>query len=188
VRIALLGPVWFPVPPPRCGGIESVVALLGETLSAAGHDVIVFASGDSETSPRVSWIYARRPSERIGEPLPELHHALACFERAHEFDVISDHSAPFAAALGGLLTTPVLHIIHGPLDGKLGDRYEHICPLTHADASAARYATSPMARGARAATLWVSKRREETWLREPSSGLSWAMRSSFTAIPLAIEK
>jgi glycosyltransferase involved in cell wall biosynthesis len=133
LRIALLGPVWFPVPPPRYGGIESVVALLGETLRAAGHDVTVFASGDSETSARVSWIYARAPSERLGEPLPELCHALACFERADEFDVISDHSGPFAAALGGVLTTPVLHTIHGPLDGELGDLYKHIartCPNT----------------------------------------------------------
>jgi glycosyltransferase involved in cell wall biosynthesis len=133
LRIALLCPVWFPVPPPRYGGIESVVALLGETLSTAGHDVTVFASGDSETSARVSWIYARAPSERIGEPLPELRHVLACFERADEFDVISDHSGPFAAALGGLVTTPVLHTIHGPLDGELGDLYERIaraCPST----------------------------------------------------------
>jgi hypothetical protein len=93
LRVALLCPVWFPVPPPRYGGIEAVVSLLAEALSGAGHEVTVFASGDSQTRATVSWTYAQAPSERIGEPLPELRHVLACYERASEFDVISDHTA-----------------------------------------------------------------------------------------------
>ena len=126
LRIAVLCPVWFPVPPPRYGGIEGVVALLAEGLGDAGHDVTVFASGDSETDARLSWIYRRAPSERIGEPLPELRHVLACYERSEEFDVISDHTGPLAAALGQLSAAPVLHTVHGPLDGELGDAYEQI--------------------------------------------------------------
>jgi glycosyltransferase involved in cell wall biosynthesis len=108
LRIAVLCPLWFPVPPPLYGGIEAVVALLAEGLDAAGHEVTVFAAGDSGTDARLSWVYGKAPSERIGEPLPELRHVLACFERAEEFDVISDHTGPLAAALGQLVTTPVL--------------------------------------------------------------------------------
>lgn len=130
LRIALLCPVWFPVPPPLYGGIEGVVALLAEGLSHAGHDVTVFAAGDSRTDATLSWVYQQAPSERIGEPLPELLHVLACYERAGEFDVISDHTGPFAAALGQLSVAPVLHTVHGPLDGELGDAYEQIARIS----------------------------------------------------------
>jgi len=130
LRIALLCPVWFPVPPPLYGGIESVVSLLAEGLGDAGHDVTVFAAGDSRTDARLTWVYEQAPSERIGEPLPELRHVLACYERAGEFDVISDHTGPLAAALGGLSVAPVLHTVHGPLDGELGDAYEQIARIS----------------------------------------------------------
>jgi len=130
LRIGLLSPVWFPVPPPLYGGIESVVALLAEGLTDAGHDVTVCASGDSRVDTDVSWIYQQAPSERIGEPLPELRQVLACYERADEFDVISDHTGPFAAALAPLARIPVLHTVHGPLDGELGDAYEQIARMT----------------------------------------------------------
>ena len=130
LRIALLSPVWFPVPPPRYGGIEAVVALLAEALSDAGHEVTVFASGDSQARATISWIYAEAPSERIAELLPELRHVLACYEHASEFDVISDHTGPFAAALGELSAVPVLHTVHGPLDGELGEVYEQIARVS----------------------------------------------------------
>lgn len=126
LRIALLSPVWFPVPPPLYGGIESVVALLAEGLSNAGHEVTVFASGDSEPRATLSWLYVQAPSERIGEPIPELRHVLACYERADEFDAIGDHTGPLAAALAPLSSAPVVHTVHGPLDGELGDVYEQI--------------------------------------------------------------
>jgi glycosyltransferase involved in cell wall biosynthesis len=118
------------VPPPLYGGIESVVSLLAEGLDEAGHDVTVFAAGDSLTDARLTWVYERAPSERIGQPLPELRHVLACYERAGEFDVISDHTGPLATALGGLSLAPVLHTVHGPLDGELGDAYEQIARIS----------------------------------------------------------
>jgi glycosyltransferase involved in cell wall biosynthesis len=130
LRIALLAPVWFPVPPPRYGGIESVVGLLAEALGDAGHDVTVFASGDSTTDSRLSWVYREAPSERLGEALPELRHVLSCYERSDEFDVISDHTGPFAAAMAGLVATPVVNTVHAPLDGELGDIYARIARLS----------------------------------------------------------
>jgi glycosyltransferase involved in cell wall biosynthesis len=118
------------VPPPLYGGIESVVALLAEGLEDAGHKVAVFASGDSEVAAEVSWVYHRALSEQIGEPLPELRHVLACYERADEFDVISDHTGPVAAALAALVRVPVLHTVHGPMDGELGEAYEQIARIS----------------------------------------------------------
>ena len=126
LRIAVISPVWFPVPPTGYGGIEWIVWLLADGLVDAGHDVTLFASGDSRTSARLSSVYEQAPSERIGQALPELHHCLACFKRADEFDVINDHSGLPAAAIGGLLETPVLHTVHGPLDGEGGRIYGQI--------------------------------------------------------------
>jgi glycosyltransferase involved in cell wall biosynthesis len=130
LRIALLAPVWFPVPPPRYGGIEAVIDVLAGALVDAGHDVTVFASGDSTTGVRLSSLFPRAVSERFGDPLPELRHVLACYERADEFDVISDHTGPFAVAAGGLVSTPVLHTVHLPVDGELGDVYERMARLS----------------------------------------------------------
>jgi glycosyltransferase involved in cell wall biosynthesis len=126
LRIGLIGPVWFPVPPPRYGGTETIVSLLADGLVAAGHDVTLFASGNSRTRAKLSFVYERAPSERIGQALPEVHHCLACYERADEFDVINDHSGLPAAVIGALLATPVLHTVHGPMDGEGGEIYEQI--------------------------------------------------------------
>jgi glycosyltransferase involved in cell wall biosynthesis len=126
LRIGLIAPVWFPVPPPRYGGTETIVSVLADGLSDAGHDVTLFASGDSLTTARLSSVYADAPSQRIGQTLPELRHCLPCFEHAAQFDVINDHSGLLAATIGGLLTTPVIHTVHGPLDGEAGEIYEHI--------------------------------------------------------------
>jgi glycosyltransferase involved in cell wall biosynthesis len=116
LEIAILAPTWFAVPPTGYGGIELVVSLLADGLVDAGHEVTLFASGDSLTKANLSYIFEQAPSELIGRTLPEIRHALACYERADEFDVINDHSGIPAAALGGLVQTPVLHTIHGPLD------------------------------------------------------------------------
>jgi glycosyltransferase involved in cell wall biosynthesis len=123
VKIAVLGPVWFPVPPVGYGGIEWIVSLLAEGLVRAGHDVTLFASGDSATAAELSAVFPEAPSELIGTTGPELRHALACYERAAEFDIVNDHSGPLAAALGAAVATPVVHTVHGPLTGADGDLY-----------------------------------------------------------------
>jgi glycosyltransferase involved in cell wall biosynthesis len=130
LRVAVVSPVWFPVPPTGYGGIEWVVSLLADGLADARHDVTLFASGDSSTKAKLAYVYDRAPSELIGRSLPELHHALACFERQDEFDVINDHSGLPAAALGGALERPVVHTVHGPLDAEGGVIYEQIARVS----------------------------------------------------------
>jgi glycosyltransferase involved in cell wall biosynthesis len=130
LRIAILSPVWFPVPPTGYGGIEWVVALLADGLVEAGHDVTLFASGDSRTKAKLEAVFLEAPSERIGQTLPEFRHALACFQRASDFDVVNDHSGAPAAALGGTVATPVLHTVHGPLDGEGGPIYEQVARVS----------------------------------------------------------
>src|SRR5512133_1294050 len=126
LRIAILSPPWFPVPPTGYGGIEWIVSLLADGLTDQGHEVTIFASGDSRSKATLAWVYEHAPSELIGRTLPEMRHTLAALERAGEFDVINDHTGPLGAVLGGLVKTPVVHTVHGPLDGEPGHVYELI--------------------------------------------------------------
>jgi glycosyltransferase involved in cell wall biosynthesis len=126
VRIAIIAPAWFAVPPTRYGGIEWVVAILADGLVDQGHDVTLFAAGDSQTKAHLVTSYDEPPSMRIGLSLPDLHHALTCYSQAGEFDIINDHSGPLGAALGGAVTVPVCHTVHGPLTGEPGDVYSLI--------------------------------------------------------------
>jgi len=126
VKIAVISPVWFPVPPTGYGGIEWVVWLLANGLVEAGHDVTLFASGDSHSDARLEYVYPEAPSELIGTTEADLRHALHCVSRQDEFDLVNDHSGMLAAAIAGGLRTPMAHTVHGPLDGKPGVMYEQI--------------------------------------------------------------
>ena len=123
----MLSPVWFPVPPTGYGGIESIVDLLTEGLVADGHDVTLFASGDSKTSAKLVSVFERAPSERIGQTFWELDHALACVRRIRTFDVIHDHTGLLGLSLLGLAAAPLVHTVHGPVDGDPGRLYRAAC-------------------------------------------------------------
>jgi glycosyltransferase involved in cell wall biosynthesis len=129
VRIAILSPVWFRVPPTGYGGIESVVSLLADGLADAGHDVTLFASGDSHTRAKLAGVFPEAPSDRIGYSWIDLRHAVSCYERADEFDVVNDHSGPLGAMLGGLASIPVVHTVHGPLDELSEGNYRALAAL-----------------------------------------------------------
>jgi glycosyltransferase involved in cell wall biosynthesis len=131
MRIAVLAPVWFAVPPTGYGGIEWIVSLLADGLVDAGHEVTLFASGDSHTKAKLSSVFREAPSRQIGRTYWELQHALSCYARADEFDVINDHTGMLGASLGATVLTPVVHTVHGPLDGEPGEIYEviaHVAP------------------------------------------------------------
>ena len=126
MKIAVLAPAWFAVPPTGYGGIEWIVALLADGLAEAGHDVTLFASGDSRTKAKLSYVFPEAPSRQIGRTFWELKHALGCYARADEFEIINDHTGMMGAVLGGTVSTPVVHTVHGPLDGEPGEIYELI--------------------------------------------------------------
>jgi len=122
----VLAPVWLRVPPAGYGGIEWVVWLLANGLVEAGHDVTLFATGDSSTQARLSFVYKEPPTGEMGQAAPELRHVLGCYMRAGEFDVISDHSGMVGAAVAGTLATPLTHTIHCALEGAAAAIYDDI--------------------------------------------------------------
>ena len=130
LRIGLIAPPWFSVPPAAYGGIELVVAILADGLVAAGHDVTLFASGGSETSARLVSVYERPPSERIGQTLTELRHvAAAVHGAAGRLDVLHDHSGFAGAALVGQAGVPACHTVHGPLTQETRALYRTLAAL-----------------------------------------------------------
>jgi glycosyltransferase involved in cell wall biosynthesis len=129
LRVAILAPAWFPVPPTGYGGIEWIVSLLADGLADGGHQATLFAAGDSRTRAELVSVWERAPSEWIGHTYWELRHALEAFTRSADFDVIHDHTGMLGLALGGLVETPVVHTVHGPLVGEPGRMYEQICSI-----------------------------------------------------------
>jgi glycosyltransferase involved in cell wall biosynthesis len=123
VRIGVVAPVWIPVPPPGYGGVEQVVSLLVEELVARGHDVTLFASGDSRTKANLRSVYDVAPTERIWEVEPDAVHvgaaytyAAACYRDGEGFDLIHDHTTYLGVAFASCLPTPVVHTVHMVLD------------------------------------------------------------------------
>jgi glycosyltransferase involved in cell wall biosynthesis len=119
MRIAQLAPLYESVPPKLYGGTERIVHYLTEELVALGHEVTLFASGDSETSAELvpGWERSLRLGN-VSDPLA--HHLLMVervFKRCGDFDVIHSHldylPFPFARMHAGI---PVVTTLHGRLD------------------------------------------------------------------------
>ena len=116
MKIAQIAPPWIAVPPPGYGGIEWVVALLADELTARGHDVTLFASGGSVTKAKLDSVFDPAPGPtKIGDTYLEVMHAFHAYERAGEFDVIHDHSGMVGLAIAASVGHNVVHTVHGPL-------------------------------------------------------------------------
>jgi glycosyltransferase involved in cell wall biosynthesis len=115
MRIALIAPPWYPVPPAGYGGIEWVVALLADGLTDRGHDVTLFAPPGSTTRARlVSPLGERLPPDSIGNPWYEASHAMSAYEGSERFDILHDHTGPVGVSIGALIESPIVHTLHGP--------------------------------------------------------------------------
>lgn len=116
MKIAQIAPLWERVPPPAYGGIELVVGLLTDELVARGHEVTLFASGDSITSAKLESVHpqALRLDASIKEcGIYEMLQLAQVYERAGEFDLIHSHMGCAALPYGKLTKTPTVHTLHG---------------------------------------------------------------------------
>jgi glycosyltransferase involved in cell wall biosynthesis len=120
MRIAVIAPPWAPVPPRLYGGIETVVDRQAVGLQAAGHDVVLFTTGDSTCAvPRRSFLPVAQ-GWRIGMSVPEVLHVSAAYDAIARlgFDVVHDHTVlgPFFAHR--CPEVPVVVTAHNPLEGE----------------------------------------------------------------------
>src|ERR1051326_3692741 len=118
LRIAELAPLAESVPPKLYGGTERVVSWLTEELVGMGHDVTLFASGDSETSARLLPVCEqavwRDPECR--ETLPHhVHLVELVFSQADQFDVIHFHCDYVHFPFLRYHQTPTVTTLHGML-------------------------------------------------------------------------
>jgi glycosyltransferase involved in cell wall biosynthesis len=119
MRIAQIAPLAESVPPKLYGGTERVVSWLTDELVGLGHDVTLFASGDSRT--RASLVPVCPRALRLSRPRSDPAAACAVLleavaERAGEFDVIHSHMDWVHLPLLRRLRTPFLTTLHGRLD------------------------------------------------------------------------
>ena len=117
MRIAVISPLDIRVPPLGYGGTELVVGLLTDGLVRRGHDVTLFASGDSITEAQLSSVCPRflRGAGRNTQVL-NLLNVLTCVQASAGFDLVHNHTALEGMALAEFFDAPVLTTLHGNLD------------------------------------------------------------------------
>lgn len=128
MRIAQVCPPWLAVPPKGYGGIEWVVALLADGLAEAGHDVTLFATGDSHTKARLEYVYEEAPgTKEINDPVLDTTHTLFSLRDARErFDVLHVHT-PFSALAAAVETgIPTVHTLHGSFTPEMTRLYSYV--------------------------------------------------------------
>src|SRR5438067_5517577 len=133
VRVAMLAPISWRVPPRHYGPWEQIVSTLTEDLVARGVEVTLFATADSLTAARLEAVcscgYSEDPSldAKVWEGL----HIANCFEQADNFDLIHNHFDFLPLTYSGLVSTPVLTTIHGFSSHKILPVFERYNGRTH---------------------------------------------------------
>lgn len=132
LRIALVAPPYFDVPPQAYGGTEAVVADLADALVARGHRVTLIGAGKPGTAADFLPVWDDIQSERLGQPYPEVMHALKARRAIMDLaakdgvDIVHDHTmaGPLNAAVYASLGLPTVVTVHGPLDDDLLPFYQ----------------------------------------------------------------
>ena len=119
MRIAQISPLYESVPPKFYGGTERVVSYLTEELVKQGHEVTLFASGDSQTRARLVPVCkkALRLDKNCLDPVA--YHFMLVEEvlrREAEFDLIHSHIDYIGFVLARRTRLPVISTMHGRLD------------------------------------------------------------------------
>lgn len=122
LKIAQIAPLWASVPPQEYGGAELIVHWLTEELVNLGHDVTLFASGDSRTNAKLQSVCQSNLMDMMqrGEAYLYEYYAAAnvveALRQEQSFDVIHCHVGASMIPLSKLVTTPVVHTVHAGLD------------------------------------------------------------------------
>jgi glycosyltransferase involved in cell wall biosynthesis len=129
LRITMVAPPWFELPPRGYGGTEAVVAALVDQLVLRGHTITLIGAGPHRTAAqRFIPVFEVPPTSDLGlSPMPEVIQAAAADSviRSCEADIVHDHTL-----VGPLLargrSMPTVITMHGPVDGYQGDYYSRL--------------------------------------------------------------
>jgi len=124
MRIGQVAPPWLAVPPKGYGGIEWVVALLADGLAEHGHDVTLFATGDSVTKAHLDFVFEEAPGPRwINSIYHDTVHTMYALHDVERFDLLHVHSPFSALAAGAHADRPVVHTLHGAFSEEMKRLY-----------------------------------------------------------------
>lgn len=121
MRIAMIAPLAERVPPKKYGGTERLIYSLTEELVRRGHDVTLFATGDSITSAKLNAVLPKSARELKIKPLYDVNApTLQVLGRAYaqmdgQFDVIHDHTGYASLPFAEMTKTPVVITMHSPI-------------------------------------------------------------------------
>jgi glycosyltransferase involved in cell wall biosynthesis len=125
MRIAQIAPIVERLPPKKYGGTERVIYHLTEELVKKGHEVTLFATGDTQTSARLVSVIPRSlremPNEKdiYGFNVHSLLNMGLAYSMQDQFDVIHDHNAHMGLPTANIAQTPVVMTWHGPYDSDM---------------------------------------------------------------------
>src|SRR4051794_21715202 len=124
MRIGMVAPPWFTVPPCDYGGIESVIADLVEGLQTRGHRVLLIAPSGSSTAAERCALCAPPPADQLGQVMPEVVHGarIAAILAEAELDLVHDHTVAGPLLARGR-NIPTVVTVHGPLEGDFLEYY-----------------------------------------------------------------
>ena len=128
MRIAEICPPWIAVPPKGYGGIEWVVSLVADGLAEAGHDVTLFATGDSRTKASLEYVFEQAPgSALINDIVLDTTHSLFALRDVRDrFDLLHVHT-PFSSLAAAVETgVPTVHTLHGSFTPEMTRLYSYV--------------------------------------------------------------
>ena len=125
MRIGQIAPPWVTVPPKGYGGIEWVVSLLADGLAERGHDVTLFATGDSSTSANLEYTFEHAPGpEGINSIWYDTVHQLFAHRDVSRFDVVHQHMYWSGLVAALMSPVPVVHTLHRNFTEQMRRIYE----------------------------------------------------------------
>ena len=177
LRVAMIAPPWFCVPPAGYGGIERVVALLADGLADAGAQVTLFAPEESRTRADLEVTFARPQYEVIGHSAVATENTIRAYRRWRDFDVIHDHTVEGLAA-AALVGVPVVHTVHGPLLDEYRSLYQVLPRNVHLVAIS-EYQRRAIPAAISSSVIWNATPTENVaWSVEPGAYLLFVGRAS----------
>ncbi len=120
MKIIQIAPIWERVPPKKYGGVELIVSNITEELIKKGHEVVLFATGDSKTRAKLFSIYPHRLRDsnimenKYYEVL-EIAQAVE-FAKNEKFDIIHSHLLSTGLVFSKISKIPMIFTLHGDLD------------------------------------------------------------------------
>lgn len=131
MKIAIVAPLIEAVPPVAYGGTERVVHVLTEELVNRGHEVTLFATGDSRTNARLISVYPRGLRESFPNSLDKRNtythlHLSMVYKMQDSFDVIHDHTGVMGAIFASFSKTPVVRTLHTAINNVDRDIYAYL--------------------------------------------------------------